>query len=141
METLLLKVYGRVQGVGFRPFIYKLAKELGLKGYVLNTSSCVEISIQGEKGSIEQFIQNIKEKAPPLSKIEKIETILTFDREYEDFIIKESKEDEGFNFISPDIAICEDCLKELFDPKDRRYKYPFINCTNCGPRYTIIEDL
>ncbi len=141
METLLLKVYGRVQGVGFRPFIYKLAKELDLKGYVLNTSSCVEIALQGEKNSIEKFIQNIKEKAPPLSKIEKIEITLIFDDKYEDFIIKESKEDEGFNFIPPDIAICEDCLKELFDPKDRRYKYPFINCTNCGPRYTIIEDL
>ncbi|MGB9749818.1 MAG: carbamoyltransferase HypF [Caldisericia bacterium] len=141
MKTYFFKIYGRVQGVGFRPFIYKLAKELNLKGYVLNTSSCVEISLQGGKKSIDNFIERVKNEAPPLSRIERIEGNLSEEKEFIDFFIKESKKDEGFNFISPDIAICDDCLKELFDPNDRRYKYPFINCTNCGPRYTIIEDL
>lgn len=141
MKTYFFKIYGRVQGVGFRPFVYKVAKELGLKGYVLNTSSCVEVILQGDDYLIKEFIEKIKDDPPPLSKIEKIEEFETQEEEFFDFFIKESKEDKGFNFISPDIAICDDCLKELFDPNDRRYKYPFINCTNCGPRYTIIEDL
>jgi len=141
MKTYLFKIYGRVQGVGFRPFIYKLAKELGLKGYVLNTSSCVEISLQGEKSSIDNFIKKVKNEAPPLSKIERIEDYIFEEEGYTDFSIKESKKDKGFNFISPDIAICNECLEELLNPEDRRYKYPFINCTNCGPRYSIIEDL
>lgn len=141
MKTYFFKIYGRVQGVGFRPFIYKLAKELGLRGYVLNTSSCVELSLQGDYETIKNFIDKVKREPPPLSKIEKIEEFEVHEEEFIDFFIKESKEDKGFNFISPDIAICDDCLKELFEPQDRRYKYPFINCTNCGPRYTIIEDL
>ncbi|MCX8095283.1 MAG: carbamoyltransferase HypF [Caldisericia bacterium] len=141
MKTYFFKIYGRVQGVGFRPFIYKLAKEFGLNGYVANTSSCVEIVLQGENIKIKNFIEKVKKDPPPLSKIEKIEENLIELEEFKDFFIKESKEDKGFNFISPDIAICEDCLKELFNPNDRRYMYPFINCTNCGPRYTIIEDL
>ncbi|HQJ57237.1 MAG TPA: carbamoyltransferase HypF [Caldisericia bacterium] len=141
MKTYLLKIYGRVQGVGFRPFIYRLAKELNLKGYVLNSSSCVEIALQGEKTSLDYFIERMKNEAPPLSKIEKIENNILDLEDFKDFVILESRKDKGFNFISPDIAICDECLKELFDKKDRRYKYPFINCTNCGPRYTIIEDL
>jgi len=83
----------------------------------------------------------MKNEAPPLSKIEKIENNILDLEDFKDFVILESKKDKGFNFISPDIAICDECLKELLDKKDRRYKYPFINCTNCGPRYTIIEDL
>jgi hydrogenase maturation protein HypF len=141
MKTFIFKIYGRVQGVGFRPFVYRLAKELNLKGYVLNSSSGVTIVLQGEKEIVDKFIDKLKKDAPPLSKIEKIENSFLDLEEFNDFTIYESREDEGFNFISPDIAICEDCLKELFDPKDRRYKYPFINCTNCGPRYTIIEDM
>jgi len=141
MRTFVFKIYGRVQGVGFRPFVYRLAKELKLNGYVLNSSSGVTIVLQGEKEIVDNFIERLKKDAPPLSKIEKIENNIIETEEFIDFTIHESKKDEGFNFISPDIAICDDCLKELFDPKDRRYKYPFINCTNCGPRYTIIEDM
>lgn len=141
MNTVVLKIYGRVQGVGFRPFVYRLAKELNLKGYVLNSSSGVEIALQGKKEVIDQFIDKLKKEAPPLSKIEKIENNVIDLEEYKDFKILESRKDEGFNLISPDIAICDDCLTELFDPNDRRFRYPFINCTNCGPRYTIIEDL
>ncbi|MGC9002872.1 MAG: carbamoyltransferase HypF [Dictyoglomus sp.] len=141
MKTYKLRIWGIVQGVGFRPFIYRLAKSLNLKGWVLNSTGSVQILIQGEEENIEKFMELIIKEAPPLSRIERIEKEEVNSEELEDFKILESKEDTGFNFISPDIAICEDCLREMRDPKDRRYKYPFINCTNCGPRYTIIEDL
>jgi len=136
-----IRVYGIVQGVGFRPFIYRLAKKYNLKGWVLNTSSSVEIEVEGEEDSIKAFINDIQTKKPPLARIERIETEDIHFNNFEDFIIKESKEDSGYQLISPDIAVCSDCLRELFDPNDRRYRYPFINCTNCGPRFTIIEDI
>ncbi len=141
MKTYKLRVWGIVQGVGFRPFIYRLAKSLNLRGWVLNSTGSVQILIQGEEENIKKFMELIIKEAPPLSRIEGIEKEEINFEELEDFRILESKEDTGFNFISPDIAICEDCLREMRDPKDRRYEYPFINCTNCGPRYTIIEDL
>jgi len=137
-----IKVYGIVQGVGFRPFVYKLAKSLDLRGWIYNSIGSVDILIQGEEENIKKFIDILKNSPPPLSRIEKIHIdIIEDEKSYDDFSIIESKEDIGFNFISPDIAICDDCLREMRDPKDRRYSYPFINCTNCGPRYTIIEDL
>lgn len=136
-----IKVYGIIQGVGFRPFIYRLAKEYNLKGWVLNTSSSVEIEVEGEEDRIEAFINDIQAKKPPLARIEKIEIEETPLNQFQDFVIRESKEDSGYQLISPDIAVCEDCLRELFDPNDRRYRYPFINCTNCGPRFTIIKDI
>lgn len=141
-KTYKIKIYGIVQGVGFRPFIYRLAKSLNLKGYVFNSTGSVHILLQGEEKLVEIFIKKIFEENPPLSKIEKIEKEEAYSEEqYNDFFIIESRKDQGFNFISPDIAICKDCLLEMYNPEDRRYKYPFINCTNCGPRYTIIEDL
>lgn len=141
-KTYQIKIYGIVQGVGFRPFIYRLAKSLNLKGYVFNSTGAVYILLQGEDKLIETFIKKIFEDHPPLSKIERIEKEETYlEEQYNDFLIVESKEEQGFNFISPDIAICDDCLSEMYNPEDRRYRYPFINCTNCGPRYTIIEDL
>jgi len=136
-----LRVFGRVQGVGFRPFVYRLAVSLDLKGYVLNSSKGVEILIQGDTSSIEKFIEDLFHEAPPLSVIDRIEKEYVKSEPYSDFTIKKSRKEEGFVFISPDIAVCEDCLLEMRDPKDRRYRYPFINCTNCGPRYTIIEDI
>ncbi|HOP95187.1 MAG TPA: carbamoyltransferase HypF [Dictyoglomaceae bacterium] len=137
-----LKIWGIVQGVGFRPFVYRLAKELNLKGWIQNTTGSVLILLQGREEDVSNFLDLLVEEAPPLSKIEKIEKEEIYTEEiFTDFSIIESEKGTGFNFISPDIAICEDCLKEMNDPKDRRYKYPFINCTNCGPRYTIIEDL
>lgn len=136
-----IRVYGIVQGVGFRPFVYRLAREYNLNGWVLNTSSSVEIELEGEEKSIEAFINDLKIKKPPLAVIERIEIEDIDLNHFEDFIIKESKEDLGYQLISPDIAVCNDCLRELFDPKDRRYRYPFINCTNCGPRFTIIKDI
>lgn len=144
MKTLTskkIRVYGIVQGVGFRPFVYRLAKRYALKGWVLNTSSSVEIEIEGEEESIERFIIDLQTKLPPIARIEKIEIEDSLPNNYHDFSIKESREDLGYQLISPDIAVCKDCLKELFDPKDRRYRYPFINCTNCGPRFTIIKDI
>ncbi|MGC9064667.1 MAG: acylphosphatase, partial [bacterium] len=136
-----LSVYGVVQGVGFRPFIYKLAKEYHLNGWVLNTSSSVEIEIEGKPEDIEGFISDIKRKSPPLARIEKISIEEVKPNNYSDFVIKESKKDLGYQLISPDIATCDECLKELFSPNNRRYLYPFINCTNCGPRFTIIKDI
>lgn len=141
ISSVKLRIYGRVQGVGFRPFVYRLATALELKGYVLNSSKGVEILLQGSESSIKKFIGDLKEKAPPLSYISKIEEDVIESEPFAEFKIEKSKKEEGLVFISPDIAVCDDCLREMRDPKDRRYRYPFINCTNCGPRYTIIEDI
>jgi hydrogenase maturation protein HypF len=138
------KVYieGIVQGVGFRPFIFKLANELGLKGYIYNDTNGVYIEIEGEESLIDEFIKLIPEKAPPLALVERILTEDTQVKGYSEFFIEKSKGgEEKFVLISPDVSTCDDCLMELFDPSDRRFRYPFINCTNCGPRFTIIVDV
>ncbi len=141
-KTYKIKIYGIVQGVGFRPFIFKLAKNLDLTGWIFNSTGSVHILVQGQEEKINLFIDSILKDPPPLSRIEKIEREGIFTEEiFREFSIIASKEDQGFNFMSPDIAVCNDCLSEMRDPRDRRYKYPFINCTNCGPRYTIILDL
>ncbi len=139
---LRIKLRGLVQGVGFRPFLYRLAKELNLKGWVINSPSGVEMEVEGEKGLLEQFLLRLYQEKPPLAQIYSQEREYLEEVGYEDFEIRESKE-EGKReaFILPDIATCSLCLKELFDPKDRRYRYPFINCIHCGPRFTIIERL
>ncbi|OGW01055.1 MAG: carbamoyltransferase HypF [Nitrospinae bacterium RIFCSPLOWO2_02_FULL_39_110] len=146
-----IKISGIVQGVGFRPFVYNLATSLGLKGYVLNSSEGVIIDVEGETQKIDEFIYFLKSKAPSLSKIENITVAAGFSlHNYTSFEIRESFPDgkpvpecfnRGFALISPDIATCHDCLSELLNPDDRRYQYPFINCTNCGPRYSIILDI
>ncbi len=135
-------VKGVVQGVGFRPYIYQLAHSHNLKGWVLNSSQGVIIEVEGEDKDIDIFLENLKPKAPPRASIESI-NVEKMPLENDDtFVIKESVEEEGkFILISPDISICDKCLHELFDPQDRRYRYPFINCTNCGPRFTIIEEI
>jgi len=141
-ECLKIEINGIVQGVGFRPFIYRLAKQNNLNGYVLNDSSGVEIEVEGHIERIDAFLEEIQKNPPPLAVISSLRTDKTTSKEYSDFIIRESREGEDvFTLISPDISICQDCLKELFDPSDRRYLYPFINCTNCGPRYTIIDNI
>ncbi|MEN3332035.1 MAG: hydrogenase maturation protein HypF [Blastocatellia bacterium] len=136
-------VRGIVQGVGFRPFIFTQAKRRALKGLVLNNTTGVLIDVEGEMSAIGQFIDEIKSSPPPLSVIESVECRDNLTpANYDDFRIVESDgAGEKFVPISADIATCNDCLKELFDPEDRRYRYPFINCTNCGPRFTIIEDV
>ena len=135
-------VQGIVQGVGFRPFIYNLADSNKLTGFVSNTSKGVTIEVEGPITQIDNFLDNITLKSPPLSLITDISFKEIKPIKSEIFIIKDSSGDESVStLISPDIAVCQDCLKELFDPNDRHYHYPFINCTNCGPRYTIIDNI
>ena len=143
MERLCLKIRGIVQGVGFRPFVHKLVRRCGLSGYIKNTSSGVALELEGERPALERFVALLPEQAPMLAVIESMEASYSPElRGYEGFEIRQSQREEFRNtLISPDIGICEDCLRELRDPRDRRYRYPFINCTNCGPRFTIIKDI
>jgi hydrogenase maturation protein HypF len=136
-------VRGIVQGVGFRPFVFSLAKRRWLRGQVFNNTTGVVIDVQGEPGAIEELVAEIRSNPPPLSLIESIELSNDLDlADYTDFSIVESVSvGERSVAVSADIATCKDCLRELLDPEDRRYLYPFINCTNCGPRFTIIEDI
>jgi len=137
-----ISVRGVVQGVGFRPFVYQLAVKHNLCGWVRNTSEDVKIEVEGEGGAIQLFLTGLREKAPPLSRIEAISVTPGHPAGYEKFEILESVAEEGkYQLVSPDIATCPDCLKEIFNPDDRRYRYPFTNCTNCGPRFTIIADI
>ena len=143
MERLCLKIHGIVQGVGFRPFVHKLVRRCGLNGYIKNTSSGVELELEGERAALERFTMLLPEQAPVLAVIESMEVSYSPElRGYEGFTIAQSRREEFRNtLISPDIGICQDCLRELRNPRDRRYRYPFINCTNCGPRFTIIRDV
>ena len=143
MERLSLKIRGIVQGVGFRPFIHKLVGSYGLRGYIKNTSSGVELELEGERAELERFVRDVPEKAPKLAVIESVEPEYSAELVgFTGFEIRESKREASRNtLISPDICICDDCLRELFTPTDRRCRYPFINCTNCGPRFTIIKDV
>ena len=137
-----LTVTGVVQGVGFRPFVYGLAMRLGLTGWVCNTSSGVTIEVEGAPEQVNEFHTALRRDAPPLARIERVTTEHLSPDGSTGFDIRESQPEPGaFQPISPDISICPDCLRELFDPQDRRYRYPFINCTNCGPRFTIIQDI
>ena len=135
MNRVLINIKGIVQGVGFRPFVYNLAKSLHLKGHVTNTADGVAIDIEGE--DVTTFIDRLSKEAPPLSEINSIDISLLPFYGYEDFEILKSSDRGSFTLLSPDVSICDDCLKEMFDRDDRRYLYPFINCINCGPRYTI----
>src|SRR4030042_1079314 len=132
-------VKGIVQGVGFRPFIYNLANSLNLKGFVMNSSGGVVIEIEGEDSSV--FVGRLTREAPPLSQIVGIDIIPMSYYGYQDFQIIKSRDEGSFTLISADVSICEDCLRELLDKDDIRYLYPFINCTNCGPRYTITKSI
>jgi len=137
-----ISVRGVVQGVGFRPFVFQLAARHNLRGWVCNTSEDVKIEVEGESKDIEAFIKALREQAPPMSHIEGIQVIPAQPQNYDKFEIRESVAETGkYQLISPDIATCPDCLKEIFDLADRRYRYPFTNCTNCGPRFTIIKDI
>ncbi len=142
MPLYRIRVYGSVQGVGFRPFVYRIATELELKGFVLNDTEGVLVEVEGPKEGLDLFLIKLQKEKPPLAHISGMELEVLPERGYKDFQIKKSSEKGKKEvFVLPDIATCEECLKELFDPKDRRYRYPFINCTNCGPRFSIIERL
>ncbi len=135
-----IRVQGVVQGVGFRPFIFNLAKEHQLKGWVTNDSLGVLIEVEGTVGQIAVFLRDISSRVPPLAQIDTIKTMTIPLRRDNDFVIKNTDRlKKAQTLISPDMAICSDCLRELLDPENTRYLYPFINCTNCGPRFTIIK--
>lgn len=137
-----IHITGVVQGVGFRPFVYGLAVRYNLLGEVGNTSSGVDISVEGVPGQIDSFIQSLTIEAPPLARIDSIEVTAAQANGFTAFSIVDSILQAGaFQPIPPDVALCADCRRELFDPNNRRYLYPFINCTNCGPRFTIIKDI
>ncbi|MEA1958607.1 MAG: carbamoyltransferase HypF [Chloroflexota bacterium] len=142
MKAAGVKVRGVVQGVGFRPFVYRLARELDVRGWVRNTSGDVEIAVEGNVGSVDAFVAALRSKAPPQARVEDIDVLQSTPRGYATFDILDSLSREGrYLLVSPDIATCDDCRREIFDSSDRRYRYPFTNCTNCGPRFTIIEDI
>ena len=138
VERRSVRVRGIVQGVGFRPFVFRLAEEEHLAGWVLNDSLGVLAEVEGTPGHLDSFERRLKDDAPPLARVIGVEAEPLAPTGETAFVIRPS--DKGASrtaLISPDVATCDDCLRELFDPADRRYRYPFINCTNCGPRYTI----
>ncbi|MBW7882327.1 MAG: carbamoyltransferase HypF [Caldilineaceae bacterium] len=142
IERRRLRVSGVVQGVGFRPFVYNLAVELGLAGFVGNNSQGVFIEVEGASQQLEQFLHNLEARKPPLAHIDAVEQEPVPLRNEGSFTIVASSAQPGATtLVSPDLCTCDDCLRELMDPHDRRHHYPFINCTNCGPRFTIIRDL
>ncbi len=141
-RRLRIEVHGAVQGVGFRPFVYRLATELGLTGWVINDTRGVFIEVEGLEPNLHLFQERLVREAPPRAVIQKVDFRWLGPAGYARFEIRHS--DAGGTktvLVLPDIATCADCLKEVFDPGDRRYCYPFTNCTNCGPRFTIIEAL
>ena len=139
MESRSITIRGIVQGVGFRPFVYGVATRLGLKGTVKNIAGSVHIEIEGPASALDVFLHELTANPPPLARIENISSTTQTPRGESTFRIEASETNAaGPVAISPDIATCPDCLRELFDPRDRRYRYPFLNCTNCGPRLTII---
>lgn len=138
----LLKIYGLVQGVGFRPYVYKRANELNIKGWVNNCDSCVVIDAEGTKEEIKNFFIKVVKKPPKLAKIQKTEAGKMKFKGYKAFEIKKSKyANTKLKFILPDIATCPKCVEDIFNKKSKRYRYAFTNCTECGPRYSIIKSL
>ncbi|AEH48028.1 carbamoyltransferase HypF [Parageobacillus thermoglucosidasius] len=137
-----IHIYGVVQGVGFRPFVFRAAKRWGLSGWVRNGESGVDIHVEGDAGAVQQFVREIMECPPASAKITNLEIKDAAIQEAADFNILESmRHDRPTVHIPADLAVCSACLSELFDPVNRRYLYPYINCTDCGPRYTVIERL
>ena len=137
-----LIIHGAVQGVGFRPFVYRLATELALGGWVKNTSQGVIVEIEGDPPRVEEFLLRVESGKPPLASIQSLEpSVLDARGESQFEILASDGRGEPTALVLPDIATCPDCLRELFDPANRRFRYPFTNCTNCGPRFSIIEGL
>ncbi|MBA3607075.1 MAG: carbamoyltransferase HypF [Chthoniobacterales bacterium] len=142
IERARVQIRGAVQGVGFRPFVYRLATELSLRGWVNNSSQGVFLEVEGGASQLRSFLARLTKEKPPRAVIQSCESVQLDPVGYEAFEIRESEESGGKTaFILPDIATCEDCLREIFEPQDRRFRYPFTNCTNCGPRFSIIEAL
>ena len=138
-ERRRFEIRGVVQGVGFRPFVHGLASERGLSGYVLNDGEGVVVEAEGEPGDLDSFAAALNGQTPPLARVESVVARPAATTGERGFVVQVSRNGHGSAAIPPDTATCDDCLRELFDPADRRYRYPFINCTNCGPRYTIVD--
>jgi len=137
-----IRIRGVVQGVGFRPFVFKLARRLGLAGYVLNSSAGVVAEAEGACDALDCFVERLRSEAPPLARIEEMLVAEMDPVGGRDFVIRESRAQEGeFVLVSADVATCPDCYRDFTDPANRRFGYAFTNCTNCGPRYTIIRDI
>ncbi|MDD5287927.1 MAG: carbamoyltransferase HypF [Dehalococcoidales bacterium] len=141
-QRAIISVRGVVQGVGFRPFVYRLAAQRNLCGWVRNTTGNVEIEVEGNRAEVRSFLKELASQIPPMAHIEQIRTDFAEPIGYADFRIQDSLAQKNkYQLVSPDIATCPDCRNEIFNPDDRRFRYPFTNCTNCGPRFTIIEDV
>ncbi len=139
MTAYSIRVRGVVQGVGFRPFVYRLAQSHALTGWVLNGEEGVEIHVEGDEPTLRAFVDEVRTQAPPAARIAEIEVHAAQCEKHFEFTIRESeRRRQPTVWISPDLPTCDDCLKELFDPENPRFRYPYINCTNCGPRYSVI---
>ncbi len=141
-DSWLIRINGIVQGVGFRPFVYNLAEKYGLKGFVLNNTEGVTIRVEGKSCSVEAFLQEVRTNPPPLAQISRISNERSEFQDFKEFSVEKSTaSDKRTTFIPPDTGVCAECLREFFDDGDRRFHYPFITCTHCGPRFSIIEDI
>ncbi len=142
MSARSIRVRGVVQGVGFRPFVYRLARATSLAGWVLNGEEGVEIFLEGADSNLKSFVRRLQSELPPAASISELNVQPVDPQGLRDFVIRESQRREHPTVrISPDLPVCDACLAEMFDQRDRRYHYPYINCTNCGTRYTVILDL
>ena len=142
MTAFRIEIRGIVQGVGFRPYVHKMVEKYGFSGWIRNTSYGAQLELAGSRRALLHFLDDLKKSPPPLALIEGVEYTAVEAREYSGFRIIESERSGHMEtLVSPDVGICADCARELLDPADRRYKYPFINCTNCGPRFTIIKSV
>jgi hydrogenase maturation protein HypF len=142
IERLRVTIRGAVQGVGFRPFVYRLAKELDLNGWVNNSPTGVFVEVEGASEKLKSFLFRLERERPPRAFIQSLESSFLDAVGFADFEIRRSDESGAKTaIVLPDIATCADCLREIFDAENRRYLYPFTNCTNCGPRFSIIESL
>ena len=142
MTARSIRVRGVVQGVGFRPFVFRLARANELAGWVLNEPDGVDIHLEGAEAALEAFLRDLELQAPAAAQIASVDVRPAAHAGFTEFTIRESgREGRRSARISPDLPVCDECLRELFDPADRRYRYPYINCTNCGPRYSVIERL
>lgn len=142
LERMQVRILGIVQGVGFRPFVYRLAKELEFAGWVRNDANGVTLEVEGEHRKLLEFLQRLQQEKPPASWIYALDHHFLLSVGYKDFEIQPSEpSDSSSVWVLPDLAVCNDCKGEILEKSNRRYRYPFTNCTNCGPRFTIIEDL
>lgn len=142
IKRYFVQIYGLVQGIGYRPYIYKTAKELNIKGWVNNFGSSVVIDIEGKEERVKEFLKRVVKEPPKLGKIQKVDIIEKKPKGYRNFKIEKSiAAASKFKFLLPDIATCDKCVEDIFNENSKRYRYAFTNCTDCGPRYSIIQGL